>query len=67
MMDQFNPIESTPKLHKRIETKKIYVCERHFKAECFNVCKYKISILRSVCGNLHTRLCVVIDGTKNCW
>ena len=32
--------ESTPQLKKRIEANNIYLCELHFKPECFNICKY---------------------------
>ena len=32
--------ESTPELKKRIEANNIYLCELHFKPECFNICKY---------------------------
>ena len=32
--------ESTPELKKRLEANNIYLCELHFKPECFNICKY---------------------------
>ena len=32
--------ESTPALNKRIEANNIYLCELHFKPECFNICEY---------------------------